>query len=184
MSGVLEILARVDAGLSDAVADLRWEPLTVMFFLASLWPMKGLVICGLGALGDVRSRRLRLPVAVWAASAAGVAAAATTLVKELFDRARPPVANPEFFAVVPVPESPSFPSGHASTAFAAATVVAMLHPRLRVPAFAVAALVAASRVYLGVHFTIDVVVGAALGAAIGAALVWAARRVEPLLTPA
>jgi len=45
--------------------------------------------------------------------------------------------------------------------------LAVLHPRLRLPALALAAVVAASRPYLGVHYWTDVVIGAALGAVLG-----------------
>lgn len=181
---MLADLSRIDFALSHALADLRWGPLTALFVVASLWPVKGAVICAMGACGDVRSRRFLPPGALVAAGAAGIAAAATSLVKDVFDRARPPLADPDFLAAVSTPGSPSFPSGHASTAFAAATVVALLHPKLRWPALAIAGMVALSRVYLGVHFTFDVTVGAALGAAIGAGAVWLIRRIEPLLSRA
>jgi undecaprenyl-diphosphatase len=62
------------------------------------------------------------------------------------------------------------PSGHASTAFAAALAVGLAHPRLRWPLLALAALVALSRVWLGVHYLTDVIAGAALGAAVAAGL--------------
>ena len=48
-------------------------------------------------------------------------------------------------------------------------------PRLRKPLFALAALIALSRVYLGVHFLTNIVVGSALGAAIGSASGWVVR---------
>lgn len=174
-------LAQIDQALSYAVADLRWEPLSAVFVVASMWWVKGAAICAVGACGDLRARRLLPRAALAAAAAGGIAAAATALVKEVFDRARPPLADPDFLALVSTPQSASFPSGHASTAFAAATAVALLHPRLRWPALGIAVLVAASRVYLGVHFTFDVTVGALFGAAIGAAMVWLVRRTEPLL---
>ena len=183
-SAMLSDIARFDLDLSHALADVRWGPLTALALVASMWPVKGAVICAIGAAGDVRSRRYLLPGSLVAAGAGGVAAAATALVKDVFDRARPPIADPGFLAAVSTPGSPSFPSGHASTAFAAATVVALLHPRLRWPALAIAGLVALSRVYLGVHFTLDVTVGALFGAAIGGAAVWLVRRVEPRLSRA
>jgi undecaprenyl-diphosphatase len=74
-----------------------------------------------------------------------------------------------------VPGSASFPSGHAATAFAAAVAVGVLFPRLRKPLLLLAATIAASRVYLGVHFATDVLVGSLLGAAIGLAMGLAAR---------
>jgi undecaprenyl-diphosphatase len=78
-------------------------------------------------------------------------------------------------ALVSLPSSASFPSGHAATSFAAAAALSVLVPRLRVPALVLAALVAISRVYLGVHFWVDVLAGAFLGAAIGAGLALGAR---------
>src|SRR3712207_7265323 len=55
----------------------------------------------------------------------------TTLFRSLFDRARP-AASGDWAALIATPSSASFPSGHATTAFAVATAIAMLRPRLRV----------------------------------------------------
>jgi undecaprenyl-diphosphatase len=68
------------------------------------------------------------------------------------------------------------PSGHAATAAAAAGVVALLHPRRRLPLAPLVAAIALSRVYLGVHYPSDVLAGAALGLAIAWAVVALARR--------
>jgi membrane-associated phospholipid phosphatase len=174
---MLAHVAQLDQALSEAVARLRWGPLTSLFLVASMWWVKGVLIAALGAVGDLHARRWPR-TALAAATAMGAASLVAASVKGMFDRARPPVADPGFHALVRLPHSSSFPSGHASTAFAAATVVALLQPRLRVPALAVATLVAVSRVYLGVHFTSDVVAGAVLGALIGAAVVWLVRRAE------
>jgi undecaprenyl-diphosphatase len=57
----------------------------------------------------------------------------------------------------------SFPSGHAQAAFGTATYVSLVYPRLAVPAAVVAVLIGVSRIYLGVHFPIDVLAGALLG---------------------
>ena len=82
------------------------------------------------------------------------------------------------------PGNPSFPSGHSATAFAAATAIAIVSPRLRPWALAIAAAVALSRVYLRVHFPLDVVAGALVGAALGALCAVAALRVARLVAPA
>jgi undecaprenyl-diphosphatase len=85
-------------------------------------------------------------------------------------RDRPPVRFAEPHALVHVPANPSFPSGHAATSFACATLLAWLTPLPRAPLFVLAALIAFSRVYDGVHYPLDVVGGAVLGLLVATAL--------------
>jgi undecaprenyl-diphosphatase len=90
--------------------------------------------------------------------------------KVAVERDRPPVSRPVPEPLLESPSTYSFPSGHATVAFASATVLALAVPRLRWPLFALAALIAWSRVYVGVHYPGDVLVGAALGVLIATAL--------------
>src|SRR6185503_8960210 len=64
----------------------------------------------------------------------------------------------------------SFPSGHASNAFAAASVIAHHYPDLRFPAYAVASYIAVSRLAANKHHLSDVVAGSGLGWGIGRAV--------------
>ena len=103
--------------------------------------------------------------------AVDLAAAGLSLVlRQWIGRARPPLVYPEPPPLVPTPHTGSFPSGHSATAFACATVIAWASPRLAVPAFVLAALVAWSRVYAGVHWPLDVIGGSALGVLVSIAL--------------
>jgi membrane-associated phospholipid phosphatase len=149
--------------------------LTILFVLASAWWVKWPLLVAVGACGDARCRR-RLPPAVLSGLlAVGAAAAVTSLLKDLFDRVRPALADPGIEALVRTPDSASFPSGHAATAFAAAVAVGAFYPRLRWPLLGLAAFVGVSRIYLGVHYVLDVMAGAVLGIALGLLVVWATR---------
>jgi membrane-associated phospholipid phosphatase len=166
LSNYLNQLARWDGAALEMVHGIHWGPLTVVFVIASAWWVKWPLFAVAGGCCDAFKRRL--PTAALAVSlAAGIAEGLTALLKHITERARPPLADPSIEALVSLPESTSFPSGHAASAFAAATVVGLLYPRLRAPLLALAVMVALSRVYLGVHFWSDIVVGSLLGAAIG-----------------
>jgi undecaprenyl-diphosphatase len=69
------------------------------------------------------------------------------------------------------PHGNSFPSGHASNNFAMATVVALFYRRWGWMAFGPALLVSYSRIYVGSHWPLDVVVSCLIGAGIGALVV-------------
>jgi undecaprenyl-diphosphatase len=96
--------------------------------------------------------------------------------KALVDRPRPPLRYAEPKTLVPVPHDASFPSGHAATGFAAATMLSLSFPRFAPFLYVLAAAVAFSRVYVGVHYPLDVLGGAALGIVIALALRSLARR--------
>lgn len=86
-------------------------------------------------------------------------------IKQLFRRTRPRLEGIE--ATGAVPSSLSFPSAHAATSFAGATLIGALCRPLRVPLYLAAAVMAFSRPYLGVHYPSDVVAGATVGTLIG-----------------
>jgi undecaprenyl-diphosphatase len=88
-------------------------------------------------------------------------------IKPLIARPRPFVADSTSRVVGYHPWTYSFPSGHAASSFAAATVLAFALTRRRAVTWALAVAVALSRIYIGVHYPLDVVVGALIGVLIG-----------------
>ena len=100
-------------------------------------------------------------------------------VKRLFRRRRPTVTGDERFQVRK-PSTSSFPSGHATSAFVAATLLTQWGGKRYAPVwFAMAAVVASSRVYVRIHHASDVVGGALVGLGLGAI----AKRVLKRLAP-
>lgn len=88
-------------------------------------------------------------------------------VKRLFRRDRPTVSGDDRFDVR-TPSTSSFPSGHASSAFFAATILSTWGGRRHAPLwFGVAGLVAISRVFVRIHHASDVIGGALLGCGLG-----------------
>jgi membrane-associated phospholipid phosphatase len=184
MTEFLRQAAHWEAFVLQALEAVRWGPLTVVFVVASAWWVKAPLFVAIGAAGDVRARRQFPCAAMTAAIGTFVAGALSMALKDSLDRPRPEFAGVGVDPLVSTPSDPSFPSGHTLTAFAAAAVVASFHPRLRWPVFALAALVGVSRMYLGVHFWLDVVAGAALGLAVGYAAAWLAKRIiSPVPAP-
>jgi undecaprenyl-diphosphatase len=114
------------------------------------------------ALAFAVGRRL---VFLWTLAAIAAAEISTDVLKAAIPRSRPHVE-----ALVARPHTHSFPSGHAAISFACATVLGAAAPRLRIPLYLLAAAIAWSRVYVGVHYPLDVAAGAILGTAAALAL--------------
>lgn len=87
-------------------------------------------------------------------------------VKSLFRRNRP-IRNEHLVHSLRTPRSSSFPSGHATSAFMAATLLTTGRPRSRLFWFSLAAVVASSRVHVRIHHGSDVAAGAVIGVGMG-----------------
>ncbi|WIX76165.1 phosphatase PAP2 family protein [Amycolatopsis carbonis] len=114
--------------------------------------------------GATRRGALRGMVAI-----AGASAAANLLGKPLFPRRRPAEDEvPEHRRLRKRPTSSSFPSGHAASAAAFATAVAMESPKAGLVVAPLAGAVAYSRVHTGVHWPSDVGAGLVIGVGVAA----------------
>ena len=119
------------------------------------------------ALAVVRRRPAIFAAVLGADVAAGLV---VRLGRALIDRHRPFVHQ-----LGPVTTTHSFPSGHTTTSFACALVLASFAPRLRAPLLTLAALIAVSRLYNGDHFPLDVLGGAVAGSIVAFGVVRTVR---------
>jgi len=169
-------ITRFDDRVDTAFDSARGNPVTDrLFYGASELGDFSLVWFILGALRGLRSER-DWHAAVRVGIGLGVESALVNgVIKSFFRRRRP--ATEGFVHVLPLrrPRTSSFPSGHATSAFSAAALLSeddVLWPLY----YAIAAVVATSRVYVKMHHASDVLAGAALGALMGRA----ARSLFPL----
>jgi undecaprenyl-diphosphatase len=125
------------------------------------------------ALALATRRSIMLPVLL-TASSVWTADLLVLSIKAAVERPRPDKTIPQADSLIGAAGS-SFPSGHAATAFAGAVALTYFWRRGAPLFFLLAAAIAFSRVYVGVHYPGDVLVGAALGTAVGLAWVAALR---------
>jgi undecaprenyl-diphosphatase len=174
IAGAIERLVVWDKQLSRRTLALRKTPWDALATLGAhlgdsfIWIGVGLALLIWGTPEMRQATWLMVLGNVIALSAAGVF--------KSFTLRQRPFERPWFYLP---PDRYSFPSGHSARMGAIAVVVAARYPRLALPAFALALLVAACRVLVGVHYVTDVTVGLLLGWGGGAAALlfapWIAR---------
>jgi undecaprenyl-diphosphatase len=118
-----------------------------------------------------RLRGERRNAAVLATAAAGVALAINQPLGHLIDRARPYVTHPaQTHLLIARSHDPSFPSDHATGAFALAFGIWLYDRTAGTVLLILAATLAFARVYVGTHYPGDVVAGAFMGMGVATAL--------------
>ena len=159
---------RVDRDLVIRSGHLPRTPVDRWLKSLSRSANKGVLWFAVAALLAAQKGKTRR-AAVRGVGAIAVASASANLVgKNLFPRRRPAAELlPMDRRLAKRPTSSSFPSGHAASAAAFATALALEHKGIGKAVAPLAAAVAYSRVHTGVHWPTDVVAGAAIG--VGAA---------------
>ena len=150
--------------LMPLVTDVKnFIPIYILLFIWLLW--KG------GRTGRICAAALA--VAVLIADPVN-----SRILKEFFGRIRPCSALEDVRLLVPCGGGKSFPSTHAVNNFIAAYILSHWYRRQRAIFYSIAALVAFSRVYVGVHYPSDILGGALEGTLLGMVVVYGAGVVE------
>ncbi|MFT3855748.1 MAG: phosphatase PAP2 family protein [Ilumatobacteraceae bacterium] len=161
-------IARWDGALAHFGADhaTAWATRVLHAVSFCLGGTVGMVVLGMVALAVEMRRRPERVVPVFLVVIIGGQAVVCNVIKWFVDRARPDVLP------LSDPFGSSFPSGHTTAAAASMAAFALLLGRgrsrrvktvLAGVAAGIATAVAASRVFLGVHWLTDVLAGLALG---------------------
>lgn len=126
----------------------------------------GLVWIGLAVLLVISPKTRKAGAAVAVALILHLIVVNITL-KPLVDRPRPFEINTAIELIAKAPHDGSFPSGHSSASFAAATAVFLYNRQMGIAALVLAAVIAFSRLYLYFHFPTDVLAGTLIGVGLG-----------------
>ena len=181
------LLPSFDQSLLDGLAAWGDKGLGRLFAEGAYWAGHGAVQITICILWLLAAKYYRVKAEFYH-GAAGLAAVIGSgiivqILKHLVGRARPRMTLPPWEHIGPSFDSDlhSFPSGHTTTSFALAAVLASRFPRQAWIFYLIAGLVGVGRVVGGSHYPSDVLAGAILGLVVGWVLVdMAWRRVREL----
>jgi undecaprenyl-diphosphatase len=164
----MDWVAGLDRGLFRTLnSGLAWGPLdVVMPFITDKSHFIALGVVVIAVL-VIKGKKSDLRALVFVALTVLVSDFAATQLKDVFARVRPCQALTGVRLLVGCGGSYSFPSGHATNIFAAMVFLSLRYRKYAPFFIAAAVAVAYSRVYVGVHYPLDVLGGAVLGSFFG-----------------
>lgn len=163
-------------------AHIRCAALTPLMKVMSFLGNAGIgwIVLGVALLIYPKTRRAGLDLLLCLALASALNGLG---LKNLVARPRPFLTMDDLTVLVSAPSGYSFPSGHSCAAFAAAYALARSFRRGGW-AYLPAALIALSRIYVGVHYPSDILVGALIGTLAAMVVYWLSHRVIKEKVPA
>lgn len=169
LKAVAEKLHNVDRVLFRSLFRVKWPPLTVVMRWFTIAGTAGFLWGVLAAIAFIFTglhfSHLIIP---WLA--VGVSWTAAEGAKLFFNRTRPFLADTEIAPLIKTPSSSSFPSGHSATAAGGSLALAAIYPSWAPVLLLGGAMVALSRIYLGVHYPLDVLAGVSIGVLVAVVL--------------
>lgn len=140
---------------------------TCKFLSQSVTPTCLAVPLTLLLVGKLDNNRTTLNNGLKAGLAISALMSLSTILKYAVHRERPYTTYPDIQRLS-TDFTPSFPSGHTTSAFCTATSLSLMYPKwyVIVPAYSWATMVGYSRMHLGMHYPLDVLAGAIIGTGI------------------
>jgi undecaprenyl-diphosphatase len=167
-----DLAGRID-GIDDVVEVItRFAPFALVAMLIGLWFWPG----------SRQERDDRQWSVIVATVAASLALGLNQLIIRLWARPRPFISHHDHL-LVSRSHDPSFPSDHATFAFAVAVAIFLGSRRVGIVALVLAVVLGCSRVYVGAHYPGDVLVGAVIGGGMAVAIDQLRTWAHPLLDP-
>tara|TARA_Y100001970_G_scaffold130125_1_gene160474 strand:+ start:378 stop:971 length:594 start_codon:yes stop_codon:yes gene_type:complete len=153
-----QIMVFLNKTISNPIFDFIMPIITNQNFLV----FSGLIL--IGYLAYYGGKRGRITIALLLIAASFSDAICFQVIKPWVGRIRP---SHDFYEYVNLLVSKggkySFPSNHAANSFVFATVLSYFYEKNKTPLYVLASAIAFSRVYVGVHYPLDIVFGSIIG---------------------
>jgi|APFre7841882654_1041346.scaffolds.fasta_scaffold109190_1 undecaprenyl-diphosphatase len=172
-------------GLSGRFGPLDWAAshLANDYFLPAAI---GLIAFGLWFTGhNPEARRRNQWAFIYGAVGVGFSALAVMIINHYYFRDRPyvlfPQITPEVKHLFYLPTVSSFPSYSAALTFAFAFGVWLRNKKVGIVLFGLSVVMALARIYVGVHYPLDILGGAAVGIAVTYLFFWLLKLIQPIV---